>query len=131
MAGDGAGGVLGEEVLDVLGDELQPQPVLPRTLRHADHERGPLGVLHDAPHLVHDQQPRLGVLGGGGPHRLGADHRGGGPELGFEEPQVEDRDQGLVIEKVVALVGQQVPEAAGGEGPQQAGQTGVALLVSL
>ena len=56
---------------------------------------------------------------------------GGGPELRLQEPQVEDGDQGLVAQQVVALVGEQVAQAAGGEGPQQAGQTGVASLVLL
>ena len=56
VSGDGAGGVLGEEVLHVLGDELQPQPVLAGPFRHADHEGRALRVLHDAPHLVHHQQ---------------------------------------------------------------------------
>ena len=78
-------------------------------------------MLHDAPHLVHHQQPGPGVLGGGGPHRLGADHRGGRTQLRLQQVQVEDRDQGLAGQQVVALVGEQVPQAAGGEGPQQVG----------
>ena len=92
-------------------------------LRHADHEGRAFGVLHDRPHLVDDEQAGLGVLGGCGPHRLGADHRGGGAKLRLQEPQVEDGDQGLVAEQVVALVGEQVAQAAGGEGPEQAGQS--------
>ena len=131
VSGDGAGGVLAEQVLDVLGDELQPQPVLARPLCHRDHEGRSFGVLHDRPHLVDDQQAGLGVLGGCGPHRLGADHRGGGPQLGFEEPQVEDGDQGLVGQQVVALVGEQVAQAAGGEGPEQPGHVLTARFVSL
>ena len=127
VAGDGAGGVLGEQVLHVLGDELESQPVLAGALGHADHEGRALRVLHDAPHLVHHQQPRPGVLGGGGPHRLGADHRGGGPKLRLQQVQVEDGDQGLVGQQVVALVGEQVAQAAGGEGPQQVGDVAAAL----
>ena len=69
-----------------------------RPLRHADHEGRAFGVLHDAPHLVDDQQAGLGVLGRCGPHRLGADHRGGRPELRLQEVQVEDGDQRLVGE---------------------------------
>ena len=98
---------------------------------HADHEGRALGVLHDRPHLVHDQQAGLGVLGRSGPHRLGADHRGSGPQVWFEEAQVEDGDQGLVGDEVVALVGEQVPEAAGGERPQKAGEVGIARLALL
>ena len=44
-----------------------------------DQGRGPLGVLHDAPHLVHHQHPGLGVPGRHGPDRLGAHQRCGGP----------------------------------------------------
>ena len=121
MSGDGPGGVLGQQVLHVLGDELQSQAVLPGPLRHADHEGRALGVLHDAPNLVHHQQPRSWVLGGGGPHRLGADHRGSRSEFGFQQVQVEYRDQGFAGQQVVALVGEQVPQAAGGEGAQQVG----------
>ena len=42
-----------------------------------------------------------------------------GRKLGFEEPKVEDRHQGLVVQQVVALVGEEVAQAAGGEGPEQ------------
>ena len=35
--------------------------------------------------------------------------------------QVEDGDQSLVGQQVVALIGEQVPQAAGGEGAQQVG----------
>ena len=131
VSGDGPRRILGEKVLHVLGDELQPQPVLAGALRHADHEGRALGVLHDAPHLVHHQQAGFGVLGGGGPHRLGADHRGGGPELRFQQAQVEDRHQGLVAQEVVALVGEQVSQAAGGEGPEQPCEAGVSRLALL
>ena len=128
VAGDGARRVLAEQVLHVLGDELQPQPVLAGALGHADHEGRALRVLHDAPHLVHHQQAGPGVLGGGGPHRLGADHRGGGAQLRLQQVQVEDGDQGLVGQQVVALVGEQVPQAAGGEGTQQVGDVVAAAL---
>ena len=128
MPGDGAGGVLGEEVLHVLGDELQPQPVLPGAFRHRDHEGGSLRVLHDAPHLVHHQQPGPGVLGGRRPHRLGADHGGGGTQFRLQQVQVEHRHQGLAGQQVVALVGEQVPQAAGGEGAQQVGDLRRLLL---
>ena len=131
VAGDGARGVLAEQVLHVLGDELQPQAVLPRPLRHADHEGRAFGVLHDRPHLVDDQQPGLGVLGCRRPHRLGADHRGGRPQLRLQEVQVEDGDEGLVAQQVVSLVGEQVTQAAGGEWPEQPGQTRVSRLVLL
>ena len=130
MSGDGSQRILGEEVLHVLGEELQSQPVLPGTLGHRHHEGRPFGALHDRPHLVHDQQARLGVLGGG-LHCLSADHRGGGPQLGFEEAQVEDRHQSLVAEEVVALVGEKVSKAAGGEGPQQPREVGIARLALL
>ena len=88
-------------------------------------------MLHDAPHLVDDQQPGFGVLGGGGPHRLGADHRGGWPELRLQQPQVENGDQGLVGQQVVALVGEQVTQAARGEGPQQLRHVFPSRLISL
>ena len=119
VAGDGAGGVLGEQVLNVLGDELESEAVLAGALGHADHEGRALGVLHDRPHLVHHQQPWPGVLGGGGPHRLGADHRGGGTQFRLQQVQVEDGDQCLVGQQVVALVGEEMAQAAGGEGTQQ------------
>ena len=128
MAGDGAGGVLGEQVLHVLGDELEPEAVLAGALGHADHEGGALGVLHDAPHLVHHQQAGPGVLGGGGPHRFGADHRRRRSELRLQQVQVEHGDQGLVGQEVVALVGEQMPQAAGGEGAKQVGNVAVPLL---
>ena len=91
----------------------------------------PSGCLHDAPHLVHHQQPGLGVLGGCGPHRLGADHRGGGPKLRLQEPQVEDRHQGLAGEQVVPLVGEKVPQAARCEGPQQLRQVAVSVPLKI
>ena len=65
------------------------------------------------------------------PHRLGADHRGGGTQLRFEEAQVEHGDQCLVVEEVVALVREQVAEAAGGEGPEQPCKVGVSRLALL
>ena len=129
MAGDGPRGILGQEVLDVLGDELEAEPVLARPLGDGDEEGRSLRVLHDAPHLVDHQEAGLGVLGGGGPDRLGADHRGGGPQLRLQQPEIEDGDEGLVAEQVVALVREQVPEAAGGERPQQPCQIGIARLV--
>ena len=123
--------VLTQKVLDVLGDELEAEAVLARPLCYGYEEGRALRVLHDRPHLVDDQQAGLWVLCGGGPHRLGADHRGGGPQFRLQQPQVEDGDEGLAGEEVVALVREQVPEAAGGEGPQQAGQAGIARLVFL
>ena len=81
------------------------------------------------PHLVDHQEAGLGVLGGGGPDRLGADHRGGGPQLRLQQPEIEDGDEGLVAEQVVALVREQVPQASGGERPQQPCQIGIARLV--
>ena len=42
--------------------------------------------------------------------------------------QVEHRDQGFMGQQVVALVGEQVPQAAGGEGPQQVGDVAAALV---
>ena len=42
-----------------------------------------------------------------------------GLKLRLQQPQVEDRHQGLVVQQVVALVGEQVAQAAGGEGPKQ------------
>ena len=131
VSGDGSRRVLGEEVLDVLGDELESQPVLARPLRHADHEGRSLGVLHNRPHLVHHQQAGLGVLGCGGPHRLGADHRCGWPEFRLQQAQVEDGHEGLVVEQVVALVGEEVAQAAGGEGPEQSGEIGVSRVALL
>ena len=44
-----------------------------------------------------------------------------GLQLRLQQVQVEDRHQGLAGQQVVALVGEQVPQAAGGEGPQQVG----------
>ena len=73
----------------------------------------------------------LGSWGRRRPHRLGADHRGGGPELRLQEVQVEDGDQGLVGQQVVALVGEEVAQAAGGEGPEQPGHVSPVRLVSL
>ena len=70
----------------------------------------------------------MGSRRGGGPDRLGADHRGGGAQLRLQQPQVEDRHQRLVGEQVVALIGEQVAEATGGEGAEQLRQIGVALL---
>ena len=128
VAGDGAGGVLGEQVLHVLGDELQPEAVLPRALRHAHHEGRALGVLHDRPDLVDDEQPRLRIARGGGPDRLRADHRGSGPQLRLQQAQVKDSHERLVGKQVVTLVGEQVAQAARGEGPQQLRKVGVAVL---
>ena len=105
--------------------------MLPCPLRHADHEGRAFGVLHDAPHLVHHQQAGLGVLGRRRPHRLGADHRCGGPKLRLKQAQVEHGDQRLVGEQVVALVGQQVAQAARCEGPQQPCEVGGSRLVFL
>ena len=79
----------------------------------------------------HDEQAGLGVLGCGGPHRLGAHHRGGGAQLGFEQTQVEDGDEGFVAQKVVSLVGEKMSEAAGGEGPEEPREIGVSRLALL
>ena len=51
-----------------------------------------------------------------------------GRNSGSSQVQVEDGDQGLVGQQVVALVGEEMAEAAGGEGPQQVGDVAVALL---
>ena len=110
--------VLTQKILDVLGNELEAEAVLARPLRDGHQEGRALRVLHDRPHLVDDQQAGLWVLCRRRPHRLGADHRGGGPQLRFEQTQVEDGDQGLVGEEVVALIREQVPQAAGGERPE-------------
>ena len=44
---------------------------------------------------------------------------------------IEDGDQGLVGQQVVALVGEEVAQAAGGEGPQQPRHISASRLVSL
>ena len=88
-------------------------------------------MLHDRPHLVHHQQAGLGVLGCGGPHRLGADHRRGGPKLRLQQPQVEGGDQRLVGQQAAALVGEEVAQAACGEGAQQPRHISASRLVSL
>ena len=54
-----------------------------------------------------------------------------GRSSGSKQPEVEDGDQGLVAQQVVALVGEQVSQAAGGEGPEQPCEAGVSRLALL
>ena len=73
-------------------------------LGHADHEGRSLRMLHDAPHLVDDQQPRLGVLRRCCPHRLRAHHRRRGAEFRLQEPEVKYSYEGLVGQQIVTFV---------------------------